>query len=421
MNFFRLLFITVSILLSLEGFAQLIEIKPPKNIATVQVFNPQRNDNTPIIKLNSNEYLLFLFDDLEAGYKRYNYKIEHRNADWSESGIFESEFIQGQNSDYIRTHKNSFNTYKKYTNYQLQFPNREMNVKLGGNYLLKVYLDHEEQPVFTKRFAVYQGNVEVGMQTSRYNNPVHKDVNQRIQTIVSSGSQNFTETPDGGRLFIMKNNNWNEHITDINPDFTRTNQLTYNNIEWAFEGGSEYNWFDTKNLDVPGLTTERNFRKDSVYHTVLRVDFPKYNLPYDDFGDVNGNYYIRNNRYGNEYLAASEADYSWVYFALDAFEDQNGQYEPYVVGAFNNWEITPDSKMKYNADSKLWENEYFLKQGYYNYQYVVLNKKTKRIEPSYVSGSFWQTENMYQGLFYYRPWGGRYDILMGYGEANSRR
>ena len=94
MNFFRLLFITVSILLSLEGFAQLIEIKPPKNIATVQVFNPQRNDNTPIIKLNSNEYLLFLFDDLEAGYKRYNYKIEHRNADWSESGIFESEFIK---------------------------------------------------------------------------------------------------------------------------------------------------------------------------------------------------------------------------------------------------------------------------------------------------------------------------------------
>lgn len=421
MNFFRSLLVVVITFIHFYGFAQVIEVKPPHNIATIQVFNPQRNDNTPIIKLNSNEYLLFLFDDLDAGYKRYNYKIEHRNADWSESGIFESEFIQGQNSDFIRTHKNSFNTYKKYTNYQLQFPNREMNVKLGGNYLLKVYLDNEDQPVFTKRFAVYQGNVEVGMQTSRYNNPVNKEVNQRIQTIVSSGSQNFTETPDGGRLFIMKNNNWNEHITDIRPDFTRNNQLTFNNVEWTFEGGSEYNWFDTKNLDVPGLTTERNFRKDSVYHTVLRVDFPKYNLPYDDFGDVNGNFYIRNNRYGNEYLAASEADYSWIYFALDAFEDQNGQFEPYVVGAFNNWEISPTSKMKYNSESKLWENEYFLKQGYYNYQYVVLNKKTNRIEPSYVSGSFWQTENMYQGLFYYRPWGGRYDILMGYGEANTRR
>lgn len=402
------------------SFGQGLEIKLPKNIGTVQVFNPSKNDNTPIIRLNSNESLLFLFDDLDAGYKRYNYKIEHRNADWSESGIFQSEFLVGINSDYVRTYKNSFNTYKRYTNYQIQFPNKDMNVKLGGNYLLIVYTHDENNPIFTKRFAVYEGNVDVGMNYTRFINPTNKEVNQRIQTVVSSGYQNFTETPDGGTLFIMKNNNWNEHITDLNPDFTRTNQLTYNKVDWTFEGGAEYNWFDTKNLDVPGLTTERNFRKDSVYHTVLRVDFPKYNLPYDDFGDVNGNFYIRNNRYGNEYLAASEADYTWVYFALDAFEDQNGLYVPYVVGAFNNWEISEESKLKFNQDSKLWENEYFLKQGYYNYQYVVRNTKTNRIEPSYVSGSFWQTENMYQGLFYYRPWGGRYDVLMGYGEVNTR-
>ncbi|WP_228063695.1 type IX secretion system plug protein [Faecalibacter rhinopitheci] len=420
MRLFNIVYITILCLFSTFVIGQTLEILPPKNITTVQVFNPQKNDNTAIIRLGSNEYLLFLFDDLEAGYKRYNYKIEHRNADWSESNIFESEYVVGLNNDYVRTYKNSFNTYKKFTNYQIQFPNKDMNVKLGGNYLLKVYTTNEDQPIFTKRFAVYQGNVDVGMKSSRYINPTYKDINQRIQTVISSGSQNLTETPDGGKLFIMKNNNWNEHIADINPDFTRSNQLTYNNVEWTFEGGGEYNWFDTKNLDVPGLTTERNFRKDSVYHTVLRVDFPKYNLPYDDYGDVNGNFYIRNNRFGNEYLAASEADYSWVYFALDAFEDQNGLYEPYVVGAFNNWEISPQSKLKYNPVSKLWENEYFLKQGYYNYQYVVVNTKNKRVEPSYVSGSFWQTENLYQGLFYYRPWGGRYDILMGYGEVNTR-
>lgn len=420
MKFFKILFFVAILVFSNTIFAQEIEVKPPRNIGTVQVFNPSKNDNTPIIRLNSNETLLFLFDDLDAGYKRYNYKIEHRNADWSESGIFQSEFLVGINNDYVRTYKNSFNTYKRYTNYQIQFPNRDMNVKLGGNYLLKVYLNDENNPVFTKRFAVYEGNVDVGMSFSRFVNPSVKDINQKIQTVVSSGSQNFTESPDGGKLFIMKNNNWNDHTTDLSPDFTRTNQLTYNNVKWTFEGGAEYNWFDTKNLDVPGLTTERNFRKDSVYHTVLRVDFPKYNLPYDDFGDVNGNFYIRSNRYGNEYLAASEADYTWIYFALDAFEDQNGLYQPYVVGAFNNWEISDNSKLKFNKDSQLWENEYFLKQGYYNYQYVVVNTKTKRVEPSYVSGSFWQTENMYQGLFYYRPWGGRYDILMGYGEVNTR-
>ena len=69
-------------------FGQYQEVLPPGNIKTIQLFNPQTNDNTPIIKLGSNEYLLFLFDDTNAGYKRYQYSIEHRNADWSESNIF---------------------------------------------------------------------------------------------------------------------------------------------------------------------------------------------------------------------------------------------------------------------------------------------------------------------------------------------
>jgi len=396
-------------------------VNPPKNIGTIQVFNPQTNDNTPIIRLNSNEYLLFLFDDFNAGYKRYNYKIEHRNADWSKSNIFESEYLNGFMSDYVRTYKNSFNTYTRYTNYQIQFPNPDMSVKIGGNYLLKVYTDNENKPIFTRKFAVYEGNVNVGMNVSRYINPVNDQLNQRIQTVVSSGTQNLVESPNASKLFVMKNNDWNESITDIQPTFSNTNQLKYESLQWTFEGGGQYNWFDTKNLQVPSLTTEQTFRKDSVYHTILRVDYPKAGLPYDDFGDINGNFFIRNNRYGNEYLAASEADYTWVYFALDVFDDKNGLYEPYVVGAFDNWEISPETKMHFNTETNLWEKEFFLKQGYYNYQYVVKNTKTGKIEPSYISGSFWQAENMFQGLFYYRPWGGRYDILMGYGEANSRK
>lgn len=397
-----------------------LDIIPPKNIGTIQVFNPQTNDNTPVIRLNSNEYLLFLFDDFNAGYTRYNYKIEHRDADWSKSNIFETEYLDGFLSDYIRTYKNSFNTYTRYTNYQIRFPNSDMKVKVSGNYLLKVYTTNEDKPIFTRRFAVYDGSADLAMFTSRYINPVKEQLNQRIQTVVSSGVQNLVESPNAAKLFIMKNNDWNDNITNIPATFSNPNQLKYESLDWIFEGGGEYNWFDTKNLDVAGLTTESSFRKDSVYHTVLRVDYPKYNLPYDDFGDINGNFFIRNNRFGNEYLAASEADYTWVYFALEVFDDKNGLYEPYVIGAFNNWEINSTSKMTFNKDSNLWESAYFLKQGYYNYQYVAKNTKTGKIEPSYISGSFWQAENMYQGLFYYRPWGGRYDILMGYAEANTR-
>ena len=66
-------------------FGQFQEVNPPKNIKTLQIFNPQTNDNTPIIRIGGQESLIFLFDDTNAGYKRYQYSIEHRNADWSES------------------------------------------------------------------------------------------------------------------------------------------------------------------------------------------------------------------------------------------------------------------------------------------------------------------------------------------------
>ena len=415
MKFYTIIFC----FLAISIFAQVEEVNPPKNIKTIQVFNPQTNDNTPIIRLNSGEYLFFLFDDLDAGYKRYQYSIEHRNADWTPSNIFQSEFLNGVNTDYARIHKNSFNTYQRYTNYQIKFPNEQMNVKLPGNYIIKVFLENDNNPILTQRFAIYQPTTDVGVMVSRFNNPTKKELNQRLQVQVASGTQDLLEVPDGAKLFLMKNNNWKEGFFINRPTFSRSNLLTYSDTNILFNGGSEYNWFDNKNLEVPSLTTEKAFRKDSVFHTVLRVDIPKYNLPYDDFPDINGNYYIRNNRFGNEYIANSEADYSWVYFALDAFEDQNGLYAPYVVGAFNNWRIDENSKLE-KDDSGLWVTELFLKQGYYNYQYVVKNTKTGQIDPSYVSGSFWQTENQYQALFYYRSWGQRYDVLMGYGSGNSR-
>ncbi|WP_333663731.1 type IX secretion system plug protein domain-containing protein [Chishuiella changwenlii] len=415
MKFYTIIFC----FLAISIFAQVEEVNPPKNIKTIQVFNPQTNDNTPIIRLNSGEYLFFLFDDLDAGYKRYQYSIEHRNADWTPSNIFQSEFLNGVNTDYARIHKNSFNTYQRYTNYQIKFPNEQMNVKLPGNYIIKVFLENDNNPILTQRFAIYQPTTDVGVMVSRFNNPTKKELNQRLQVQVASGTQDLLEVPDGAKLFLMKNNNWKEGFFINRPTFSRSNLLTYSDTNILFNGGSEYNWFDNKNLEVPSLTTEKAFRKDSVFHTVLRVDIPKYNLPYDDFPDINGNYYIRNNRFGNEYIANSEADYSWVYFALDAFEDQNGLYAPYVIGAFNNWRIDENSKLE-KDDSGLWVTELFLKQGYYNYQYVVKNTKTGQIDPSYVSGSFWQTENQYQALFYYRPWGQRYDVLMGYGSGNSR-
>nr|WP_317170244.1 hypothetical protein [Winogradskyella eckloniae] len=60
-----------------------------------------------------------------------------------------------------------------------------------------------------------------------------------------------------------------------------------------------------------------------------------------------------------------------------------------------------------------------LKQGFYNYKYVLVDKESGAIDEGAISGNFWQTENNYKVLVYYRDLGARFDRLVGYGEASS--
>ena len=57
-------------------------------------------------------------------------------------------------------------------------------------------------------------------------------------------------------------------------------------------------------------------------------------------------------------------------------------------------------------------------QGFYNYKYVVVNRDGT-IDQGAISGDFWQTENDYSVIVYFRDLGARYDRIIGTGSANS--
>jgi hypothetical protein len=75
--------------------------------------------------------------------------------------------------------------------------------------------------------------------------------------------------------------------------------------------------------------------------------------------------------------------------------------------------------MVFNSESGRYECMMRLKQGFYNYKYVVVDRYTGALDEGAISGDFWQTENNYKVLVYYRDLGARYDRLIGYGEASS--
>ena len=60
-----------------------------------------------------------------------------------------------------------------------------------------------------------------------------------------------------------------------------------------------------------------------------------------------------------------------------------------------------------------------MKQGYYDYSYLYVDHDKSSVSGSF-DGNYYETENLYTILVYYKPFGGRADALVGVATFNSR-
>ena len=93
----------------------------------------------------------------------------------------------------------------------------------------------------------------------------------------------------------------------------------------------------------------------------------------------------------------------------------------YVFGQLTNYDLSDAAKMNFNSTTGNYEFSLFLKQGYYDYCYVTVDKNAKKRVASFdvTEGNLWETENNYTILVYYRPLAGRADELIGITMINS--
>ena len=85
----------------------------------------------------------------------------------------------------------------------------------------------------------------------------------------------------------------------------------------------------------------------------------------------------------------------------------------------NNYALTDENKLIYNEGNGMMEGTIKMKQGFYNYKYVI-KKEDGTVDLNSVGGNFHFTENNYLILVYYRNFGELYDSIIGIGNANSR-
>ena len=216
------------------------------------------------------------------------------------------------------------------------------------------------------------------------------------------------------KAVIVQNNNLNTAISNLKPQYTIGNQLIYKyNSESSFWGGNEYLFFENKDVRAAN-TGIRSIDLQELYHNYLFTNVERASKPYTYNPDINGNYITTIVDAKNP---AIEADYVWVHFSLvpiDALNTKN----IHVYGNFNNYVIDESTKLIYNEHYRVLTCQMLLKQGFYNYKYVVANADGS-LDEGVISGNFYQTENNYKVIIYYRDLGARYDRIIGMGEGSS--
>jgi hypothetical protein len=86
---------------------------------------------------------------------------------------------------------------------------------------------------------------------------------------------------------------------------------------------------------------------------------------------------------------------------------------------FNNFVLSDENKMDYNPKTQLYEKALLIKQGFTNYSYTLTSNNLNVDNENAIDGNFFQTENNYLVLVYYRENNQRYDRVIGKGSATS--
>ena len=394
-------------------FSQSVTEKEPSfNIKTIS-FRVNGNNVIPFFKLG--ETFELSFDDLYGDEADYYYTITQYNYDWSApSDLAKVEYLNGVDNQRIITYENSFNTLQLYSHYRQVFPNRFNQITKSGNYLISV-LNDEGEIVFTRKIIIYEDQVAVGLLVRRARDFESLDGKQNIEMTINYGDRILQNPIQNVRVTLFQNGNLKNSISNIKPQFTLGTELIYRyNKETQFWGGNEAYSIDNKIIRATNNTVAKVTSGENIYNTYLYVNTPRRNQPYTYFPDINGNFFIQNINAVNSQI---ESDYSWVYFALKSpnMQDKN----IYIVGMFNNYNLSEEYKMEFDKTSGLYEKAILLKQGFTNYQYVVTDKSGKIDNENAIDGNFFQTENNYTAIVYYRGNNERYDRVIGIGNTNS--
>lgn len=359
------------------------------------------------------------FDEMTHDTRMYSYTIQHLDYDWTPSELSSYEYLIGFTTADIDDYTLSINTQQIYTHYSFTFPSEDMQLKVSGNYVILIYEDGDPENVVAEVcFSVVEPMVSINAEV-RGNTDI--EFNGRYQQLdVDLNTKNLDiRNPQEIKLVVKQNGRRDNEVKLYKPTFVEPNRLRYvNQRQLIFEAGNEFRHFDIYSSYYAGYHVDAIRYSLGEYHALLDVDevrgtmgkgAGREGLPYLTEQDANGQWIVNCEKSDD---VDTEAEYMWVHFCLPVQQPVMDGHV-FVGGDLFHNQYVVTNKMDYDAEHKYYYLYAYLKQGAYDYMYYV-KSVNGAISTLSLEGSHWQTKNEYTVYVYYRPFGGRYDQLVGY-------
>ncbi|MEO0898703.1 MAG: type IX secretion system plug protein domain-containing protein [Bacteroidota bacterium] len=388
-------------------------------IRTVSLFRRGLKESYPVLYLNRDQNLVLTFDELveeSANPSDFFVDVISCNANWEPSGLLNVEFYDGFFNQRITEIQRSGLTRVPYFHYWYSFPNQGEKFKQSGNYLLKVYRDgNQDDIVLTRRFVVVEQSIGINLKYQLSAEPIRQQM-ENFSFEVNVGNLPVFDPLKDLHIKVLQNFRWDNSYENPQPRFQMGKKYEYFvNLMELFYGGNEFRRHECESYDLLGRNVQDIERRETMVDLFNYADEARQRNTYGDRRDRNGSYRISVMEYQGDSI---NADYFTNHFYVKSSERIRG--DVYVFGEMTDWNLLPEFKMTYNKKLRRYEGEFLLKQGIYDYQYVVKYPDDWMVDESAFEGQHTPSENFYTIMVYFRGPTDRNDRLLGFLTVNYK-
>lgn len=368
---------------------------PADDVRTIQLYRTGDERRLPILPLRSGETLTLAFDLLHnTRGKPLSAYFYHADRTWRRD-LSPAEYLTSFQRDDLLDYQPSHSTDVPYTHYTYRFPNGNIDFQISGNYILRITEQGmEEDVLFERAFFVSEqvtavdfgiDNVMVGgfsypslQPTARFTPPAALQANVFDYRVCFARNGQFAAARCADR-----------------PSLARQPALEfYLQPETAFEPQVADYFVDVGRIQVGGRI-ERTDRTSRPYQVFLEPDYARFaGTGFDPL--LNGQIVV-DAAVTDVPQPAIGAEYVEVHFAYVPPEEQPLRGDVVLSGSFNDWRVDPAYRLEWVPERGRYEGHALLKQGQYEYRYVVADRRVRRA----LTGAAPRVENLFTVFVYY--------------------